>query len=43
MIGRQKTRGDKVVPYKSVMQQINAINGVCAGFEADEVWVKVGK
>lgn len=43
LIGRQKTRGDKDVPYKSVMQQINAINGVWAGFEADEVWVKVGK
>lgn len=43
LIDRQKTRGDKAVPYKSVMQQINAINGVWAGFEADEVWVKVGK
>lgn len=43
LIGRQKTRGDKDVPYKSVIQQINAIGGVWAGFEADEVWVKVGK
>ena len=43
LIDRQKTRGDKAVPYKSVMQQVNAINGVWAGFEADEVWVKVGQ
>lgn len=41
LMDRQKTRGDKAVPYKSVKQQANNVGGVWAGFEADEVWVKV--
>lgn len=43
LIDRQKTRGDKAVPYSSVKQQVYAVGGVWAGFEADEVWVRIGE
>lgn len=39
LIARQKTRGDKAVPYTSVKQQVYAVGGVWSGVEADEVWV----
>lgn len=41
LISRQKTRGDKAVPYMSVKQQLNSMAGVWAGVEADEVWMMV--
>jgi predicted kinase len=41
LMARQKTRGDKAVPYTSVKQQLNAVGGVWAGVEAAEVWMVV--
>jgi len=43
LVDRQKTRGDKVVPYGSIKQQLYAVNAVWLGVEADEVWVQVGE
>lgn len=41
LIDRQKTRGDKCVPYSSVKRQLDTVCGIWAGVEASKVWLEV--